>query len=92
MTISGIGPIQLVDVILEIQDEKVRSQLIRKAIKLGATFTSDDFMNLDGELQAEVYEELGKYAGYDHNDPYFDEDNMTWDDFTAIILIGILHC
>lgn len=72
---------EIVDVILEIQDEKVRSQLIRKAIKLGATFTNDDFMNLDGELQPDIYEELGKYAGYDHNDPYFDEDNMTWDDF-----------
>ena len=72
---------EVVEVILEIADEKIRSQLIRKAMKLGASFTSDDFMNLDGELPSELYEELGKYTGYDHNDPYFDEDNMTWDDF-----------
>ena len=72
---------KIVDVILETGDAKVRSQLIRKAMKLGAQFSSDDFMNLDGELPDELYEQLGKYTGYDYNDPYFDEDNMTWDDF-----------
>lgn len=72
---------EVVEAVLEIEDEKVRAQLIRKAMKFGVQFTSDDFMNLDGELPGELYEQLGKYAGYDHNDPYFDEDNMTWDDF-----------
>ena len=72
---------EIVEVIYEIEDPKVRSQLIRKAMRMGASFTSEDFMNLDGELTDELYEELGKYTGYDHNDPYFDEDNMTWDDF-----------
>lgn len=72
---------EVVEAVLEIEDPKVKAQLIRKAIKLGAEFTNDDFMNLDGELSDEVYEELGKYAGFDHNDPYFDEDDMDWDDF-----------
>lgn len=72
---------EVVEAVLEIEDPKVKAQLIRKAIKLGAEFSSDDFMNLDGELSDELYEELGKYTGFDHNDPYFDEDNMTWDDF-----------
>lgn len=72
---------EVVEVVLEIEDEKVRAQLIRKAMKFGVHFTSEDFMNLDGELPTELFEQLGKYAGYDHNDPYFDEDNMTWDDF-----------
>lgn len=72
---------EVVEVVLEIEDEKVRAQLIRKAMKFGVKFTSEDFMNLDGELTDELYEQLGQYAGYDHNDPYFDEDNMTWDDF-----------
>lgn len=72
---------EIVDVVLEIEDEKVRCQLIRKAIKMGAQFTSDNFMNLDGELPIELYVQLGRYAGFDHNDPYFDEDNMDWDDF-----------
>ena len=72
---------EIVEVLLEIEDEKVRAQLIRKAIRMGATFTSEDFMNPDGELPSELYEQLGKYIGYDHNDPYFDEDNMDWDDF-----------
>ena len=72
---------EVVEAVLEIEDPKVKVQLIRKAMKLGAEFSSDDFMNLDGELPDEMYEQLGKYSGHDHNDPYFDEDNMTWDDF-----------
>lgn len=72
---------EVVEAVLEIEDPKVKAQLIRKAMKLGAEFSSDDFMNLDGELSDELYAELGKYTGFDHNDPYFDEDNMTWDDF-----------
>ena len=72
---------EVVEAVLEIENPKVKAQLIRKAIKLGVEFSSDDFMNLDGELPDELYEELGKYTGFDHNDPYFDEDNMTWDDF-----------
>lgn len=72
---------EVVEAVLEIEDPKVKAQLIRKAMRLGAEFSSDDFMNLDGELPDELYAELGKYAGFDHNDPYFDEDNMTWDDF-----------
>lgn len=72
---------EVVDAVLEIEDPKVKAQLIRKAMKFGAEFSSDDFMNLDGELPDELYAELGKYTGFDHNDPYFDEDNMTWDDF-----------
>jgi len=80
--LENIGPgDEIVEAILDIQDEKIRAQLIRKAIKLGAVFTQDDFMNLDGELPEEVYKQLAEYAGYDADDPYFDEDNMTWDDF-----------
>ena len=72
---------EVVEVVLEIEDPKVKAQLIRKAMKFGVEFTSDDFMNLDGELSDELYAQLGQYAGFDHNDPYFDEENMTWDDF-----------
>ena len=81
-SLEDIGPgDEVVEAVLEIEDPKVKAQLIRKAMKLGVEFSSDDFMNLDGELSDELYEELGKYTGFDHNDPYFDEDNMTWDDF-----------
>ena len=72
---------EIVEAVLEIEDPKVKAQLIRKAIKLGATFTQDDFMNLDGELPDELFAQLGEYAGFDADDPYFDEDNMDWDDF-----------
>lgn len=81
-SLEAIGPgHEIVDAVLEIEDEKLRCQLIRKAIKLGAQFTGDDFMNLDGELPGDLYAQLGKYTGFDHNDPYFDEDNMDWEDF-----------
>ena len=53
---------EVVEVVLEIEDEKVRAQLIRKAMKFGVKFTNEDFMNLDGELTDELYEELGKYT------------------------------
>lgn len=80
--LEDIGPgDEIVEAVLDIQDEKIRAQLIRKAIKLGAIFTSEDFMNLDGELSDEVYKQLAEYANFDANDPYFDEDNMSWDDF-----------
>lgn len=72
---------EVVEVVLEIEDPKVKAQLIRKAMKFEVEFTNDDFANLDGELPDELYAQLGQYAGFDHNDPYFDEENMTWDDF-----------
>ena len=39
---------EIVEVVLEIKDERVKALLIRKAMKLGARFSCDDFMNLDG--------------------------------------------
>lgn len=80
--LEDIGPgDEIVEIVLEMEDETLRSQLIRKAMALGVRFTADDFMSLDEALPDKLYEQLGKYAGYDHNDPYFDEETMTWDDF-----------
>lgn len=72
---------EVVEVVLEIEDPKIRAQLIRKAMKLGAKFTNEDLINLDTELPDDLFEQLGKYAQMDTDDLYFDEDNMTWDDF-----------
>lgn len=72
---------EVVEVTLEIEDPKIRAQLIRKAMKLGAVFTREDFAQLDGELSDELYAQLGQFTGFDCNNPYFDEDAMTWDDF-----------
>lgn len=72
---------EIVEAVLEIEDSKVKAQLVRKAMKLGAEFTQEDFMNLDGEVSEELYVQLGEYSGFDADDPYFDEDNMDWDDF-----------
>lgn len=73
----------VVDVVLNITDEKVKVQLIRKAMKLGVVFSHDDFMNLDGELPDEVYTEVASYSGFSADNPYFDEYDFDWDDFYA---------
>lgn len=72
---------EVVDAIYEIEDPKIRTQLIRKAIKLGAKFTTDDFQNLEGELPIEVYEELGRYAGFDADNPTYDKSDTSWSHF-----------
>ena len=54
----------VVDVVLNLSDEKLKVQLVRKAIKLDVNFTQDDFMNLDGELPDEVYTEIAKHGGF----------------------------
>ena len=74
---------EVVEVVLEIEDPKIRAQLIRKAMKLGAKFTNEDLINLDTELSDDLFEQLGKYAQVDTDDLYFDEDNMTWEDFES---------
>ena len=72
---------EVVEVIYEIEDPKVRAQLVRKAIKLGAKFTSDDFQNLEDELPNEVYQELGKHAGFDADNPTYDQADTSWSHF-----------
>ena len=72
---------EIVDVILEIGDSHIRELLIEKAMDKKARFTIDNFQDLLDEVSDSLYEQLGNYTGYDHNDPYFDEDNMDWDDF-----------
>ena len=66
----GVGE-DVVDVVLNLPDEKLKVQLVRKAIKLGVIFTHDDFMNLDGELPDEVYTEIAKHGGFYLDNPYF---------------------
>ena len=73
----------VVDVILNLSDEKSKIQLAKKAMKLGVRFTQDDFMTLDGELPDDLYAEVGKYGGFYVDNPYFDENDFDWDDFFA---------
>lgn len=72
---------EIVDVILEIEDLHIRELLIRKSMNMNAQFTIDNFQDLLDELSDSLYEQMGYYTGYDHNDPFFDEENMEWDDF-----------
>ena len=69
---------EVVEAVLEIEDPKVKAQLIRKAIKLGAKFTLDDFQNLQDELSDVVYRELAAYTGHSAECPDYNKDNHTW--------------
>lgn len=81
-SLEDIGPgAEVVEVIYEIQEEKVRVQLIRKAMKLGACFTADDLAELQYEIPDDLFAQLAEYAGLDKDNPHFDENNMTWCDF-----------
>ena len=72
---------EVVDVCLDINDEKTKIQLIRKVMKLGVIFTHNDFMNLEDEFSDDFYEEIAEYAGFYAKIPYFNEHDFTWDDF-----------
>ena len=74
---------EIVEAVLEIEDPKVKAQLIRKAMKLGARFSREDLLNLDTELPDDLFEQLGNYAKVNPDDLCFDEDNMTWEDFES---------
>ena len=74
---------EVAEVVMDLPSDKLKAQLIRKAMRHKVQFTHDDFMNLDGELTDELYRELATYTGFDANNPYFDENNMTWDDFSS---------
>ena len=81
-TLEDIGSgDEVVEVALDIEDEKVRAQLIRKAMALGVRITNENYTDLDGELPDELYAQLAQYAGIDPENPYFNEDDMEWEDF-----------
>lgn len=79
-SLEDIGPgKEVVEVVLDIQDEKVKAQLVRKAMKLGVSFEKDDFSDLEGELPFEVYQQIAAYAGYDAEDPFFElDEDLEW--------------
>lgn len=74
---------EIVDAVLNIADGACKAQLVRKAIKLGARFSHEDFMNLDGELPDPLYKEIAARGGFYAENPYFDENDFDWDEFIA---------
>ncbi len=60
---------EILEVVEDIDDSKVRCALIRKAMKLGAVFTREDYCWLETEIPRELFVELGAHAGFDPNDP-----------------------
>ena len=81
-SLEDVGPgAEVVEVIYEILDWKVRAQLIRKAMKLGACFTADDLVEVEYEIPEDLFAQLASYAGLDKDNPHLDENNMSWKDF-----------
>ncbi len=74
---------EVVDAVLNLADEGLKAQLIRKAMKLGVEFSQDDFMSLDGELPDALYQEVARYGHFYADNLYFDPNDFTWDDFYA---------
>ena len=70
---------EIVEVIQEIFDPKVTAQLIRKAMKLGAEFTVDNLLEIDGEIPPELFRELVAYSGLENEIVYLDEETEQMD-------------
>ena len=71
----------IVSVVMDLPTDKLKNELVRKAIQLKASFEYDDFQMLDGEISSEVFNELKAYTGYDENIIPIDENNLMWEDF-----------
>jgi len=85
--LKTVGPgEEVAEVVLDTDDEGVKAQLVRKAMRLGARFTAQDVALLESELPADLFEALAQYAGVDTDDLYFDETTMAWDDFYAFYM------
>ncbi len=61
---------EIVDTVLNLPAGELQDALIKKAMRLGAVFTEEDFQNLEGELSEPVWRELAAYGGFDPDDPY----------------------
>ena len=56
---------EVVDIANGIANAEIRLRLIEKAIRLGATFTEDDYLALDGKISSQLYIDLAKYGQMD---------------------------
>lgn len=72
---------EVVDVILNLSDDRSKAQLVRKAMRFGVVFTRDDYVNLYDEFSNELYTKIGNYGGFYTNNPYFNENDFDWDEF-----------
>ena len=63
---------EVVDVCVDIHDEKILAQLIRRAMKLGVKFTYDDFSVLDEIIISDsLRKEISEYSGFSAKEPMF---------------------
>lgn len=72
---------EIVDAMYFIDSEKIRAQLLRKAMKLGAVFSAENFGELTEIFSGDLCVQLAQYTSFDLDYPYFDENNLSWEDF-----------
>ena len=53
---------EVIDIADGITNVEIRLRLIEKAIKLGATFTEENYLALDGLISSQLYVDLAKYG------------------------------
>ena len=81
-TLSDIGSGEdVVDVVLNLSEQSLKEQLIRKAMSLNVVFTQEDFANLDGELSDALYDRVAKHGDFYFDNPHFDPGDFQWDEF-----------
>ena len=81
-SLEDIGPgDEVLEVLYELSSEKVKDRLVRKAMRMNSSFSHDDFMEIEGEISETVFKELAAHTGFDADNPYLDENNLTWNDF-----------
>ncbi len=72
---------EIVSVVDDLDSEKLKAQLIRKAIKLNAKFEYQDYLDLEYELFDDVFKELTDYTGFNVDYAPIDENNLDWETF-----------
>ena len=75
------GQKQVMEVILELDADAPKCALVELAIEKNVVFNRESLQLLDGSLPDDLFAKLLSMAGVPEDDLYFDEANMTWDDF-----------
>ena len=72
---------EVVEVVLDLSNQDLKDQLVRKALNLDTSFSQENFASLDGELSDALYARMAKQCGFYLGNPQFDPEDFQWDEF-----------
>lgn len=72
---------QVAETIMGLDSEVSRTRLAEMAIQRSIIFSRENLVEIEILLPEDVFAQLLSLANIPADDLYFDEDNMTWDDF-----------